>query len=423
MSVIVLSCWGSYGDLFPYLGLAVELKARGHVPVIATCPAYRELVAGEGFEFHPVRPDVDPQDRAILEQAMDPAKGSEVVVKQLIVPHVRDAYADLVEATRGADLVLSHPVTFATPIVATERKLPWLSTVLSPVSFFSTYDFPALPPYAFLARLTRSSRFAARAFLGLAKRITGPWTRPVRAFRAERGLPDVGDPLYEGQFSPMGTLALFSRVLALPQPDWPTNATVTGFPFFNRAIPMPKGLADFVDRVDRVDRGDPPIVFTLGSAASGAPGAFYDESVKAAALLGRRAVFLVSKYAPVLSQSQLPAGMIVVELAPHDALFPRAAVIVHHGGIGTTGQALRSGRPMLVVPHAHDQPDNAARAARLGVARVLDAQKYTADRAAAHLRALLDDPAYRTRAEDVGRTVRAEDGAKAACDVIESMLR
>ena len=417
MSRIVLSCWGSYGDLFPYLGLATQLKARGHVPVIATCPIYRELVEGEGFEFRPVRPDVNPLDSDILERAMDPAKGSEVVVQQLIVPHVRDAYADLVEATRGADLVLSHPVTFATPIVATEHKLRWLSTVLSPVSFFSTYDFPALPPYAVLAHVTRRSRFAARAFLTLAKRITGPWTAPVRAFRAERGVPDTGDPLYEGQFSPTGTLALFSRVLAQPQPDWPPNPTVTGFPFFNRAIPMPPGLLDFLDR------GEPPIVFTLGSAASGAPGAFYDESVKAAVSLGRRAVFLVSKYAPALSQSQLPGGMLVAELAPHDALFPRAAATVHHGGIGTTGQALRSGRPMLVVPHAHDQPDNAERASRLGVARILDARKYTAARAAAHLRTLLDQPSYSRRAEEVGRLVRAEQGARAACDAIEHALK
>ncbi|HKV99618.1 MAG TPA: glycosyltransferase [Vicinamibacterales bacterium] len=416
MSRIVLSCWGSYGDLFPYLGLAVELKARGHVPVIATCPIYRELVEAEGFEFQPVRPDIDPQDSEVIRRVMDPVKGSEVVINELIAPYVRDAYADLQEATRGADLVLSHPATVATPIVATERKLRWLSTVLSPVSFFSTYDFPVLPPYAFLGSVTRSSRFAARAFLSIARRITGRWTAPVRAFRAERGLPDVGDPLYEGQFSPMGTLALFSPVLAQPQPDWPTTPVVTGFPFFNRAIPMPEGLVDFLDR------GDPPIVFTLGSAASGAPGAFYDESVKAAALLGRRAVFLVSKYAPVLSQSTLPAGMIVVEFAPHDTLFPRAAATVHHGGIGTTGQALRSGKPMLVVPHAHDQPDNAARAARLGVARVLDAQKYTADRAAAHLRALLDEPSYRTRADEVGHTVRAENGAKVACDAIEANL-
>jgi UDP:flavonoid glycosyltransferase YjiC (YdhE family) len=253
-------------------------------------------------------------------------------------------------------------------------------------------------------------------FLAIAQRVTAPWTAPVRAFRAERGVPDTGDPLYAGQFSPMGTLALFSRVLARPQPDWPAGAAVTGFPFFNRAIPMPPGLLEFLDR------GEPPIVFTLGSAASGAPGAFYDESVKAAVSLGRRAVFLVSKFAPALSQSQLPDGMMVAELAPHDALFPRAAVTVHHGGIGTTGQALRSGRPMLVVPHAHDQPDNAARASRLGVARILDAGKYTAARAAAHVRALLDDPAYRTRAEEVGRTVQAENGARTACDAIERLL-
>jgi rhamnosyltransferase subunit B len=415
LSRIVLSCWGSYGALFPYLGLAVELKAR--VPVIATCPAYREVVGAEGFEFRPVRPDVDPQNIELLERVMDPAKGSEVVIRELIAPFVRDAYADLVEATRGADLVLSHPATVATPIVATERRLPWLSTALAPLSFFSVYDFPAVPRFTFLTAVTRSSPFAARAFFALARRITRPWTAPIRAFRRERGLPDAGEPLYEGQFSPMGTLALFSHVLAQPQPDWPPNPTITGFPFFNRAIPMAPGLADFLDR------GDPPIVFTLGSAASGAPGAFYDESLKAATLLGRRAVFLVSKYAPVLSQSQLPADMIVVELAPHDALFPRAAATVHHGGIGTTGQALRSGRPMLVVPHAHDQPDNAARAARLGVARVLDAQKYTAERAAKHLRALLDEPSFRTRADEVGRTVRAESGAKAACDVIERILK
>jgi hypothetical protein len=120
---------------------------------------------------------------------------------------------------------------------------------------------------------------------------------------------------------------------------------------------MAPGLAEFLDR------GDPPIVFTLGSAASGAPGAFYDESVKAAALLGRRAVFLVSKYAPALSQSELPAGMMVVELTPHDALFPRAAATVHHGGIGPPDK-LRSGRPMLVMPHARPA-GQAARSARL----------------------------------------------------------
>ena len=114
--------------------------------------------------------------------------------------------------------------------------------------------------------------------------------------------------------------------------------------------------------------------------------------------------------------------MTAVEYAPFSGLFPRAASVVHHGGVGTTGLAMRSGRPMLVVPFAHDQPDNAARLTRLGVARTLDPRRYTTARAAAELRLLLDDPAYAQRATEVAERVRPEDGVGAACDALEAML-
>ena len=415
MTRIVLACWGSYGDLFPYLGIAAELKARGHTPAVATCPLYRELIETAGLDFQPVRPDLDPLDTGLITRVMDPARGSEVVVREMLVPHLQESYDDLVEATRGADLLVSHPVTFAAPIVATERGLPWLASALSPVSFFSVYDFPVLPPYEALGALTRRSRLAARAFLALAKRATAPWTAPVRAFRAQHGLRDehLGDPLYQGQFSPHGTLALFSPIFGPPQPDWPALTTATGFVFYNRPIAMPDRLADFLAA------GTPPIVFTLGSSAVGAPGAFYQESVKAAAALGRRAVLLVGRYAPALTQAGVPDDMLVVDVAPHDAVFPHAAVTVHHGGIGTTGQALRAGQPTLVVPHAHDQPDNAARVTRLGVGRTLDARHYDAERATRALDHLLNERSYAERAADVGRALRTERGAATACDAIE----
>jgi UDP:flavonoid glycosyltransferase YjiC (YdhE family) len=112
-----------------------------------------------------------------------------------------------------------------------------------------------------------------------------------------------------------------------------------------------------------------------------------------------------------------------VDQAPHSLVMPRAAAVVQQCGIGTLGQALRAGRPVLAVPFAHDQPDNAWRATRLGVARTIPAGRYAARRAARELALLLDDPGYAARAHAVGERVRAEDGASAACDAIEAVLR
>src|SRR5258708_16061726 len=97
----------------------------------------------------------------------------------------------------------------------------------------------------------------------------------------------------------------------------------------------------------------------------------------------------------------LPDNVFACDYAPFTALFPRAAAIVHQGGVGTTGQALRSGRPMLVVPWAHDQPDNADRVCRLGVARTLDRDRYSARSAAVALGRLLDAHSYASRAAEV----------------------
>src|SRR5439155_2840425 len=104
-------------------------------------------------------------------------------------------------------------------------------------------------------------------------------------------------------------------------------------------------------------------------------------------------------------------------------LFPRAAVIVHHGGIGTTGLVMRSGRPMLAMTCAWDQPDNAERAARLGIARIIPRHRYTAARVIAELRHLLDDRAYTRRASEVGEQVRQEDGVRLACDALLGVLQ
>jgi len=113
--------------------------------------------------------------------------------------------------------------------------------------------------------------------------------------------------------------------------------------------------------------------------------------------------------------------MIASNYAPYSALLPHAAVVVHHGGIGTTAQALRAGQPMLVVPFVNDQLDNAERARNLGVARVVDKRSYTAKRAQAELTRLLSESSYSSRAAVLGQEIRNEDGVGAACDVLEAL--
>jgi UDP:flavonoid glycosyltransferase YjiC (YdhE family) len=118
----------------------------------------------------------------------------------------------------------------------------------------------------------------------------------------------------------------------------------------------------------------------------------------------------------------LPPNVLLVDRAPHQLLFTRANAIVHQCGAGTTAQALRSGRPTLLVPHGHDQFDNARRVSKLGVARTVLPSDYRTDRVARALGALLTEPRYAERAAAVSIVVREERGAEAAVAVIERQL-
>jgi len=96
---------------------------------------------------------------------------------------------------------------------------------------------------------------------------------------------------------------------------------------------------------------------------------------------------------------------------------------VHQGGVGTTAQCLRAGRPMLIMPYSHDQPDNARRMRRLGAARVVLRSRYTAKRVARVLRAMLAEPEYEEEAQKAAQEIASENGASTACDALENLYR
>lgn len=417
MARILIASWGSYGDVYPYVGLALALKDFGHDPVLATAEFYRPLVESLGFRFHPMGPMIDPDDSATIRRVLDPVRGADALIKEILLPSLRADYASLNDAAHDAQLMVTHPITFAAPVVAQTRGLRWVSTVLAPMSLFSATDVPVLAPAPYLAGLARVGSWYGRVVSRFVRAQTRPWMKPVFDLRRELGLSEGEHPLFEGQFSPTLTLALFSRVLASPQPDWPPNVLVTGSVFYNGPAPLPPEVESFLGA------GPAPVVFTLGSSAVAVAGRFYEDSLDVARRLRVRAILLTGGFARNVPQDGASVDTLVVDRAPHQLLFPRAAAVVHPGGAGTLAQALRAGRPMLVVPHAHDQPDNAGRVTRLGVALTVRQQSYRGARVARQLARLLMDKRFRARAEEVAGIVRAEGGAPAAAAAIDALAQ
>lgn len=351
-----------------------------------------------------------------MEKVMNPKSGGTYIVNEMLMPFLRDGYEDLLQAVKGADLLVTHPISFAGPLVAQKTGIPWVSSVLAPASFMSAYDQP-LPPFWPWMRHVQlfGPRFVAAFFTQVKKYYRN---KGYEQFRDELGLPDRGNPVFEAQHSPTLILALFSKLFAQPQPDWPPAARVTGFAFYDggNEVVMPPELTEFLEQ------GQAPIVFTLGSSAVWVARNFYRESIAAAKLLGGRAVLLIGDERNQLKE-RLPSEMITVNYAPFDALLARSCAMVHHGGVGTTSHGLRAGIPTLIVPFAFDQPDNAVHAARLGGSRTLPREKYRADRVARELDILLTNPEHTNKAREIGQLIRMENGAAVAADLIEQVLQ
>lgn len=422
MARIVLTAWGSHGDIDPFIGLGLALKARHHDVTLATIEYYRTLVGDAGLRFHPLRPQVNPDDSQLIERIMHPSRGSEFLLRDILFPAIEDMWADVHAAADGADLLVSHPITFATPVVAEARRIPWASVVLAPTSMFSRYDMPVLPPAPWLKSLERLGPWPGQLLMSVVRRVLNRWPTSVYALRQRLGLPRGANPIVDGQHSPTLVLALFSQLLGAPQPDWPAHVVVTGHAFYD----APHGTTLAPEVQSFLDAGPPPIVFTLGSSVVMIEKEFWRHSIDAVERLQARAVLLVGpslERVRALVADTLGASasqrILVVERAPHSLLFPRASAIVHQCGIGTTAQSLRSGRPVLAVPYAHDQPDNAWRAEHLGVARVVRASRYRGRHVAAVLQELTTNPAYAAAAASVASRVRAERGLDGACDAIE----
>ena len=253
----------------------------------------------------------------------------------------------------------------------------------------------------------------------VARFVSRKWPEPIYELRRELGLPRGTNPLFDAKHSPNLVLALFSRVLGVKQKDWPPNTLIAGFAYYDADAgnaKLPPNLEKFVASGRAARR----VYAWFGCGAGGGRllrsiGEGGDRSGRARGAADR------NRSAQQAQRSQLPDSICVAEYAPYSELFSRASLVVHQGGVGTTAQCLRAGKPMLIMPYSHDQPDNARRMKRLGVAKVIQKAGYTPKKVTRKLRKMLDDPELAEKARAVAEQLRGEDGVKTACDALEEL--
>jgi len=355
-----------------------------------------------------MRPD-RPSAPAFHAAFMDRRRGASFVYKRFLVPAIAESDADLMAATRHADILVSVTLALAAPIVAARRGLPWLSSAFQPAMLYSARDPPEIPGLPLHRRWPAMNRF----MLQKAREATADWVAPLVAYRRAEGLGEYADhPVFWGQHSPEGVLALYSPIFGAVPDDAPPRTTQTGQVLQSGGPQAPADVLRFLDR------GPAPVVFTLGSASAHAAKGFFAESVAHARRLGERALCLVGRPGN-LAGLRLPADVFATPAAPYHEVFPRAKAVVHQGGIGTIALGIAAGSPMVLVPFAHDQADNSARAVRAGLARRLSPRAYRR-RGAAILSAVLEESAPSGRRHTAAQQISAENGAeRAAAKILE----
>ncbi|MFT3996564.1 MAG: glycosyltransferase [Asticcacaulis sp.] len=420
---IVLTTFGSLGDLHPFMALGLALKKCGAEVVLASHPDYQAKVEAAGLRFVACGPSMETYRRNL---GIEPAEiirhfsqDHGFMLKHLVAPYIEQGLSELRPIVREADLVVSSSYAYTAHLAARLEGRPFSTVALQPAVMLSAYDPPKLKDAPLvLSPRTELGRQYNRAIFWIGEKKLAGCLAPIRAVYTKYGV-DMEISL-GGVQSDQLTLGLYSPLMGDVAPDYPPRTEIVGFPFFDsedgRRSELPPQLEAFLSN------GPAPLVFSLGSIAVHDGEDFYRTAAKAAKCLNQRAVLLVGGHSPLLNED-FGADVLCVPYAPHSLLMPRARINIHHGGIGSTAQALRAGRPQLVTPVFGDQFDNGRRIERLGSGLSITFDRWHKHSATRLLDRLLYEPAFARKATQAAEGVAAEDGAERAAQRLLENLK
>jgi rhamnosyltransferase subunit B len=419
---LLLSTFGSLGDLHPFMALALALKNQGAETILVSHPDYREKVEAAGLQFYPCGPSMETYRQNLGKDAAEIVRHFSqdhgFMLKHLVAPYVEQGLSEIRGLVRHSDLVISSSYAFTAHLAAQLEKRPFTTVALQPAVMLSAYDPPKLKDAPLMLSPRHEwARSYNRTILWLGEMKLSGCMSPIRAIYKKYGVEmDMG---LSGVISDTQTLGLYSPLMGGISPDFPPKTEIVGFPFFDsedgRQSALPPQLEHFLNA------GDAPLVFSLGSTAVYDGEGFYGHAISVAKSLGERAVLLVGLQSPLLN-ADLGPDILCVPYAPHSLLMPRAKANIHHGGIGSCAQALRAGKPQIITPVFGDQFDNARRIERMGAGLALPFDKWQKSRAQKAISEVLRDETFSQRAKACGAIISQEDGAKtAALKILDSL--
>ena len=401
----VCSAFGSSGDVFPVLGLALELRARGHGITFVASRHFEPIIKQYGLSFEGLGSAEDYQAAISNPDLWEPRKAFPHVFRSL-QPGLRRQYEIQAElAALGPVVGLTNCFGLGALLAQEKLGIPVITLHLQPAVLWSDYDPPALP-----------GLFGPRWLKGLLYRLAerlvlDPVVLPtLNPWRKELGLPPI-KRIAKWWHSPFGVLCMFPDWFARPQVDWPLNLMQTDFPLWNHQSQEP--LAANVESFLRA--GSAPIVFTPGTANLHGQ-RFFEAALQTCQTLRRRGIFLTPFQEQV--PAKLPDSIAHFSYVPLDLLLPRSAAFVHHGGIGSMSQAMLAGIPQVLMPLAHDQFDNGARVFKLGVGGFIPAPRFTGQRLTVALSPLLTSAAVAQSCRELAQRLTSRNGLQKSADAI-----
>ncbi len=410
---ILLAAIGSSGDVNPVIEVGRALRARGHAVTLATSEVFAGQVAANGLGFE--RLGTTAQAQALMRdpRLWHPLRGFGCIIEGAVLPMIEPLYR-IIERHRGPGLVVAATSLCLGARVAQERLgVPTATVHLQPTVFRSEVDNGTLGPLHFGPGMPRPLR---RGLLwAIDALVVDRGVAPaLNRFRSGLGLAPTRGIFRSYLNSPDLVLGLFPEWFAERQPDWPAQTCLTGFVLHDGAelAPIPGDAEAFLAA------GPAPLLVTPGSAATDRT-EFFRAAARACARAGSRAMF-VTNFAEQIPAG-LPAGVRVFPYLPFSRVLPRCSGIVYHGGIGTLAQAVAAGVPHLVIPNAHDQPDNGRRVELLGLGRCLPLRRFRREEGARALSAILSSEAVARRCRELSPRVGGTQAAEAACLRIEAL--